>query len=68
MRGTLNGRAVERLVRRGGVDAVTGPKGIFGQLEANGFKVFPANDVPPRGRSRRRGLQRRIYGVVLRQP
>ena len=51
MRGTLNGRAVERLLRRAGVEAVTGPKGIYGQLEANGFKVFPGNDVPPAGRS-----------------
>lgn len=27
------------------------PHGVFGQLEANGFRVFPANDVPPRGTS-----------------
>jgi hypothetical protein len=32
-----------------GVEAVTGPNGLFGQLEAQGFKVFPGNDVPPRG-------------------
>jgi hypothetical protein len=50
MRGTLNGRAVERLLRRAGVQAVTGPNGIYGQLEANSFKIFPGNDVPPRGR------------------
>jgi N-formylglutamate amidohydrolase len=51
MRGTLNGRAVQRLMQRGGVEAVTGPRGVFGQLEVNGFKVFPRNDVPPRGTS-----------------
>jgi N-formylglutamate amidohydrolase len=51
MRGTLNGRGVERLVRRAGFEGVTGPNGIFGQLETNGFRVFPANDVPPRGTS-----------------
>lgn len=56
MRGTINGRAVERLLRRAGVEAVTGPKGIYGQLEANGFKVFPGNDVPPRGRSEDAGF------------
>lgn len=56
MRGTINGRAVERLLRRAGVDAVTGPNGIYGQLEANGFKVFPGNDVPPRGRSEDAGF------------
>jgi N-formylglutamate amidohydrolase len=56
MRGTLNGRTVERLLRRAGVEAVTGPKGIYGQLEANGFKVFPGNDVPPAGRSEDAGF------------
>jgi len=56
MRGTLNGRAVERLLRRAGVQAVTGPNGLYGQLEANGFKIFPGNDVPPRGRSEDAGF------------
>jgi hypothetical protein len=32
---------------------VTGPNGIFGQLAANGFAVFPANDA--RGTSEARG-------------
>jgi N-formylglutamate amidohydrolase len=57
MRGTLNGRTVQRLMQRSGVDAVTGPRGVFGQLEANGFKVFPRNDVPPRGTSEDAGYQ-----------
>jgi len=39
MRGTQNGRSVERLLERAGAPAVTGPNGLFGQLEANGFKV-----------------------------
>lgn len=56
MRGTINGRAVERLVRRAGVEAVTGPRGIYGQLEANGFRIFPGNDVPLRGRSEDAGF------------
>jgi len=56
MRGTINGRAVERLLRRAGVEAVTGPKGLFGQLEANRFRVFPGNDVPPAGRSEDAGF------------
>lgn len=56
MRGTLNGRAVERLLRHAGVEAVTGPNGIYGQLEANGSKVFPGNDVPPSGRSEDAGF------------
>ena len=49
VRGTLNGRAVSKLIKRAGVEAVIGPKGLYGQLEANGFDIFPANDVPPVG-------------------
>jgi N-formylglutamate amidohydrolase len=49
MRGTRNGRTITKLLERAGVPAVTGSNGVFGQLEANGFKVFPANDVPPAG-------------------
>jgi N-formylglutamate amidohydrolase len=56
MRGTKNGRTVERLLARAGTPAVTGPNGIFGQLEADGFKVFPANDVPPGGKSENAGF------------
>lgn len=56
MRGTINGRTVTRLLQRAGVPAVTGPDGIFGQLEANGFRVFPGNDVPPRGTAENAGL------------
>jgi N-formylglutamate amidohydrolase len=51
VRGTLNGRAVTRLLARAGIDAVTGPRGLFGQLETNGFSVFPTNDVLPGGKS-----------------
>jgi len=56
MRGTHNGRSVTNLVRRGGFRAVTGPNGIFGQLEANGFKVFPSNYLPTRGTFENAGL------------
>jgi hypothetical protein len=35
---------------------VTGANGLFGQLVANGFKVFPGNDVPPRGHSEDAGF------------
>ncbi|MGH7304595.1 MAG: hypothetical protein ACRELZ_14980 [Candidatus Rokuibacteriota bacterium] len=56
MRGTLNDRSVGRRLRRAGVDAVIGPSGLFGQLEANGFRVFPGNDVPPRGTSEDAGF------------
>jgi len=56
MRGTINGRAVEELLRRAGVEAVTGKNGLFGQLEARGFRIFPGNDEPPRGRSEDAGF------------
>jgi N-formylglutamate amidohydrolase len=56
MRGTINGRTIDRLLRRAGDKAVTGSNGIFGQLEANGFKVFPANDVPIGGRNEDSGF------------
>jgi N-formylglutamate amidohydrolase len=55
MRGTRNGRSVERLLARAGAPAVTGPNGLFGQLAAGGFEVFPANDVPPGGTSENGG-------------
>lgn len=56
IRGTINGRAVRRLLARGGVAAVTGPNGLFGQLERNGFRVFPDNSVPPEGRNEDAGF------------
>jgi N-formylglutamate amidohydrolase len=45
MRGTSNGDTVTLLVRRAGVGSITGPNGLFGQLESQGFKVFPSNRV-----------------------
>jgi N-formylglutamate amidohydrolase len=51
VRGTINGRSVTRLIARAGFAAVTGPTGIFGLLERNGFRIFPANTVPPTGRN-----------------
>ena len=56
VRGTINGRAVQQLVARAGVAAVTGPNGLFGQLEREGFRVFPDNSVPPAGRSEDAGF------------
>jgi N-formylglutamate amidohydrolase len=43
MRGTSNGDTVAQLVRRAGVGSITGPDGLFGQFETQGFKVFPSN-------------------------
>jgi hypothetical protein len=45
MRGTSNGDTVTLLVRRVGVGSITGPNGLFGQFETQGFKVFPSNRV-----------------------
>ena len=46
MRGTSNGDTVSRLVQRAGAGSITGPDGLFGQLETQGFKVFPSNRLP----------------------
>ncbi|MGH8688947.1 MAG: N-formylglutamate amidohydrolase [Burkholderiales bacterium] len=46
MRGTSNGQTVTLLVRRAGAESITGHEGLFGQLEAQGFKVFPPNNLP----------------------
>lgn len=66
MRGTVNGKTVLKLVRRAGVGAITGPEGLFGRLEANGFKVFPANSEGLGARSEDAGLNggytTRLYG------
>jgi N-formylglutamate amidohydrolase len=43
LRGTRNGRSILKLYRRAGAEGITGPHGLFGLLEAQGFKVFPAN-------------------------
>lgn len=51
VRGTLNGRTISRLLARSGASAMIGPAGLFGQLEAQGFVVFPANAVPIGGTS-----------------
>lgn len=56
MRGTVNGKAVLKLLRRAGAEAITGPDGLFGRLEANGFKVFPANSVGLRANSEDAGF------------
>jgi hypothetical protein len=56
MRGTHNGDSVQGLLKQGGFDAITGHDGIFGRLEANGFKVFPKNSVPTRGNFENAGL------------
>lgn len=50
MRGTINGKSVTKLLERAGFDAVTGPNGLFGQLEAQGLKVWPSNSLPPMAR------------------
>jgi N-formylglutamate amidohydrolase len=41
-RGTNNGKTVRHLLDRFGREALTGPNGILGHLEANGCKISPA--------------------------
>jgi N-formylglutamate amidohydrolase len=41
-RGTGNGKTVVSLTQRFGMEAITGPKSIFNQLELMGYKVLPS--------------------------
>lgn len=56
MRGTLDGRSVSRLLARAGPAAIVGPRGLFGQLERQGFRIFPGNDLPLSGRTEDRAF------------
>lgn len=56
MRGTINGESVQALVRRAGVESILGSSGLFGRLEAVGFKVFPSNQLPLWGRNEDAGF------------
>lgn len=66
MRGTVNGESVQALVRRAGVGSILGSSGLFGRLEAVGFKVFPSNQLPLWGKNEDAGFNGgytvRIYG------
>ncbi|KAL6068276.1 N-formylglutamate amidohydrolase [Balamuthia mandrillaris] len=42
LRGTKNRKTVQRLLSRLGETAFTGPLSILGQMESQGFKLFPA--------------------------
>ncbi len=57
VRGTLNGRTITHLLARSGAQAMTGPDGLFGQLETQGFVVFPANGVAIGGTSEDPGFK-----------
>jgi N-formylglutamate amidohydrolase len=41
-RGTGNGKTVVSLTQRFGMEAITGPKSIFNQLEQMGYKILPS--------------------------
>jgi N-formylglutamate amidohydrolase len=45
-RGTRNGSSVGQLLARSGEDALVGRNSLFGQLQAAGYDVFPANPAP----------------------
>ena len=45
-RGTQNGKTVEKLLQRFQTAALTGPRSVFGGLEARGFKVVPPGNAP----------------------
>lgn len=45
-RGTGNGKTVVSLTQRFGMDAITGPKSIFGQLQRMGYTTLPSIKEP----------------------
>lgn len=64
-RGTQNGATAAALLRKHGPDALTGPKSIFGVIQASGFKVFPPNGpigFPPEDRRFNGGYTVQTYG------
>jgi N-formylglutamate amidohydrolase len=61
-RGTDNGETVAALVQRYGKEALSGPKSIFGQLAAQGYKVLPDPSGSERERRYVGGYTARIYG------
>jgi N-formylglutamate amidohydrolase len=61
-RGTDNGETVAALVQRYGKEALSGPKSIFGQLAAKGYKVLPDPNGSERERRYVGGYTARAYG------
>jgi N-formylglutamate amidohydrolase len=61
-RGTDNGETVAALVQRHGKAALSGPKSIFGQLAAMGYKVLPDPSGSERERRYVGGYTARTYG------
>jgi N-formylglutamate amidohydrolase len=61
-RGTDNGETVRALVQRHGKEAIAGPKSIFGQLAAKGYKVLPDPNGGERERHYVGGYTARTYG------
>lgn len=61
-RGTDNGETVAALVQRYGKEALSGPKSIFGQLTAKGYKVLPDPSGSERERRYVGGYTARTYG------
>ena len=61
-RGTDNGATVAGLLERHGKEAIVGPKSIFGQLAAKGYKVLPDPSGAERERRYVGGYIARTYG------
>ncbi len=63
IRGTQNGRTISALIERSGRAALTGERGLFGQLARHGLKVVPpvgSEDLEPAGYNG--GFTVRTYG------
>lgn len=62
-RGTRNGATTELLVKKFGAEALTGPHGFQGLLEAQGFKMVPASDSGKKETSFNGGFITARYGL-----
>jgi hypothetical protein len=67
-RGTIDGRSIRQLLARAGAAAMTGPNGLFGQLERKRLSRRARQRRSPRRTHRGPPLQRRLHGRPLRQP
>lgn len=64
-RGTHNGKTTTHLISRFGPEAISGKKGLFGQLAEQGFAVIPAVDSTDRETRYEGGYTVQTYGSAV---
>jgi N-formylglutamate amidohydrolase len=61
-RGTNNGKTIVSLISRFGLEAIGGPRSIFGQLEQKGYKISPSISKSQREERYNGGYTVQTYG------